>query len=207
VRERVGALAERARQAQEARQQVHSSIPEMKAKFREKLATDPDGAVAELFDALADQRLQQADDEVTAARIDEAIVFADAHIPNFSEQWPGMHGLAREVGYSDEELNAIDDPRPLIILSLANHTARLMKAGIMDRMGNIVNAPQVEAQPLDPRLAAPDPQRTLSGGARSARSNASMADQLNEILAMTPEQFDKFDRENPGAIESLLKAA
>jgi hypothetical protein len=136
--------------------------------------------------------MSEADQAVQTARVEEAIVFADTHIPEFPRQWPAMHALANEIGYSNDEINAIDDGRSLIVLSLANHTARLMKAGIMDRFGNIVNVPQLETTPVDPRLAAPDPQRTLGGtGARSTRGSATIEQQLAEMANMSDEEFNE----------------
>ena len=203
TREAVNQLAERARQAAERRQQVGTDIEAKKAAFREKLASDPDAAVAELFDGIADGQLQQADAAVVQARQDAAIAFADEHIPDFGKRWPEMHGLAKEIGFTDAELDQIDDGRPLVMLSLAAMTARLMKAGVMDRFGNIVNAAAVTTTPVDPRLAAPDPQGTLGNG-RGAKTNPSTADQLNELLAMSEEEFAKVD---PKVIEDLMRKA
>jgi hypothetical protein len=208
VRDQVSALAERARRAAEARAEAQTTIPEMKQKFREKLATDPDAAVQELFDSIADEKLQRVDEAANVARVEEAIAFADTHIPEFGKQWSGMVSLAKEIGYSDAELDGIDDGRALVMLSLANHSARLMKAGVMDRSGNIVNVPTIEPTPLDPRLAAPDPQRTLGGtGARSARGAQTIEQQLAEIDNMSDAELAKFDKDNPGVIDGLLKQA
>jgi hypothetical protein len=116
-----------------------------------------------------------------------------------------MHALANEIGYSNDEINAIDDGRSLIVLSLANHAARLIKAGIMDGYGNIVNVPQLQTTPVDPRLAAPDPQRTLGGtGARSTRGSATIEQQLSDMANMSDEEFNKLP---PEVIEAVLKAA
>lgn len=208
VREQVSALAERAKRAAEERTKVHSTVPELKQKFREKLATDPDAAVAELFDQLADERVQRVDEVADAARVDEAIAFADAHIPDFGKQWTNMVGLAKEIGYSEAELDGISDGRALVMLSLANHAARLMRAGVMDRLGNIVSVPQMETQPLDPRLSAPDPQKTLGGtGARAARGAQSIEQQLGEISEMSDAELAKFEKDNPGVIDGLLRQA
>jgi hypothetical protein len=205
VRNQVSAIAERARAASERRAKLEGMAPDVKAAFREKLAADPDAATAELFDQLIDQRVQEADTEAQTARIEEAIHFADAHIPEFGKNWAGMKDLATEVGYTDDELNAIDDGRPLIVLYLASLTGRLMKSGIMDRFGNIVNVPQMETQPLDPRLSGPDPQKTLGGaGARGARGAQSVEQQLQEISQMSDEEFAKLD---DATLNALLKAA
>jgi hypothetical protein len=208
TRERVGVIAARVKNAAEQRERLATSLPEIKAKFREQLEKDPDAATTALFEALVDNQLSEADAEVQRARVDEAIGFAETHIPEFGKNWPGMHELAREVGYTDDEINAIDDGRPLVTLYLASLAGRLMKSGIMDRFGNIVNVPNIETTPVDPRLSAPDPQRTLGGtGARSTRGSATVEQQLAEIYEMTDEQLNKFERENPGAIDALLKAA
>lgn len=208
VKQKVGAIAERARTAATKRDLLASAVPDLKERFKQRLAEDPDAATAELFDALIDSKLTEADATVQAARVEDAIQFADSHIPEFGKNWPEMHELGRELGYTDDEINAIDDGRPLVALYLANIAARMMKAGIIDRFGNMLNIPHVEPTPLDPRLAAPDPQRTLgAGGSRGVRGAQTVEQQLNEIAEMTDEQLNKFERDNPGAIEALLKAA
>lgn len=205
VREKVNVIAARAKSAAEQRDRLATSIPDLKARFKEQLETDPDGATTMLFEALVDKQMNEADGEVQRARVEEAIVFADTHIPEFGRNWPGMHELARELGYTDDEINAIDDGRPLVTLYLASLAGRLLKSGIMDRFGNLVNVPQVETTPVDPRLAAPDPQRTLGGtGARSTRGSATVEQQLNEIANMSEEEFSKLD---PAMLDALLKAA
>lgn len=207
VREQVAALAERARRAAATRDEVAKTAPQLREEFNQRLQSDPDAATQWLFDQMVNQQVSQADAEAQSARIDEAIGFADAHIPNFGTQWPGMHSLARELGYSDDEVNAIDDARPLITLYLASKTAALMKAGIMDRYGNLTSVPQPEPQPVDPRLAAPTPQRTLGGGARSTRANASLEQQLADIANMSDAELTAFETANPGAIDNLLRQA
>lgn len=207
VNEQVAAIAERARALAEERQRLATEAPTRKSQFREKLASDPDAATAELYDAMVDREVTQADIAARTARIDHAIEFADTHIPEFGKQWAGMQSMAKEIGYSDEELNSIDDGRALVMLSLANHAARLIKAGIMDRSGNLdlSKIPEPTVAPVDPRLAAPDPQKTLGGGgARSARGSQTIEQQLAEIANMSDEEFNKLD---PAVVERLLKAA
>lgn len=207
VRQKVGVIAQRARDASERREKIASSVPDLKEKFRSRLAEDPDAAVAELFDGLVDSKLSEADAAVQSARIDDAIEFADSHIPEFGQNWPQMHELANELGFKDEEVDAIDDGRTLVALYLANIAGRLMKSGVIDRLGNIVNLPHIEPTPLDPRLAAPDPQRTLGGGRQKAGGGESVEAQLNAIAEMTDEELNKFEKDNPGAIDALLKTA
>lgn len=204
TRERVSALAERARQAAEARTQTATDIEARKAAFREKLATDPDGAVTEFVDSFLNDKVQQADAAVIAARQEAAIEFADTHIPEFGNRWPEMQGLAKEIGFSDQELDAIDDGRPLVLLSLANHSARLMKAGLMDRNGNLVNVPALDPTPVDPRLAAPNPQPTLGGARPGAKTNRSVQEQLNDLMNLSEDEFNKLD---PKVLEDLMRQA
>jgi hypothetical protein len=212
IRDSVSQLADRARAAAARRDQVAQQAPELLAQFKAKLAEDPDGATAWLFEQTLNRQVNEADAEAHVARIDEAIAFADTHIPNFGQQWPGMASLAKEVGYTDEELNGINDGRPLLVLSLANHTARLMKARIMDRNGNIdvsklTQLQPVAEQPTDARLTAPTPQRTLGNRSSSTRGNASIEQQLQEILAMDDAQLSEFEAKNPGVIDNLLRQA
>lgn len=205
INDQVGALATRAQAAMKAREEAAAAAPTLKQQFRERLTTDPDAATAEMFDQMVDRRVEAADAEAQQARIDQALGFADTYIPDFGKNWPHMHSLANELGYADNELDTLDDGRALVMLSLANHSARLMKAGVMDRNGNIVAAPTSALQPVDPRLAAPDPQRTLgTGGARSTKSSQSLEQQLSDMLALSPAEFDKLD---PAIFESLMRQA
>lgn len=209
VRSSVSAIAERARAAAERREQVAKVAPNLKENFRKRVTEDPDAAVAELFDALIDQQVTVADTEAEALRFDEAIAFADEHIPNFGGAWPSMKGLANEVGYTDEELNGISDGRSLVMLYLADHTARLMKAGIMDNRGNIdlSKLQPATAEPTDPRLTAPNPQPTLGGGRGSGAVAQTLEQQLAAIADMTEDELGKFDAANPGLIDELLQKA
>lgn len=206
TRDQVSALADRARRAAEARQSTAADIEAQKQAFRERLTTDPDAAVTELFDSLQNNRLAAADANVIAARQEEAIAFADTHIADFGNQWTGMKGLANELGYSDAEMDNIDDGRALVVLSLANHAARLMKAGIMDRAGNIdmSKVPTADLAPVDPRLAAPSPQPTMGGGRGGAKTNPSVTEQLNDLLSLSDEDFNKLD---PKVLEDLMRKA
>jgi hypothetical protein len=207
VKTKVGAVAQRVRAAAESREKIASTVPELKEKFRARLAEDPDAAVAELFDGLVDSKLSEADAAVQSARIDDAITFADTYIPEFGQNWPQMHELANELGFKDEEVNAIDDGRTLVALYLANIAGRLMKAGIIDRLGNIQNIPQIEPTPLDPRLSAPDPQPTLGGGRPKPGGTQSLEEQLNAIAQMSDPELNQFEKDHPGVIDELLKAA
>jgi hypothetical protein len=210
VNEQVTALAERARKAAEDRARIAAEAPTKKNQFRERLASDPDAATAELHDRIVDDEVRQAEEAARVARIDQAISFADTHIADFGNQWAGMKTLANEFGYSDQELDAIDDGRALVMLSLANHSARLIKAGIMDRAGNIDLSKIPNAQPaaVDPRLAAPNPQKTLGGAApRAARGAQTIEQQLSEIANMSDAELAKFETDNPGVIDSLLRQA
>jgi hypothetical protein len=210
VNQRLQAIGEQARALAERRQRLATEAPQRKNAFREKLASDPDAATAELHDAIIDRELTEAEEAARGARFDEAIAFADSHIPEFGKQWPQMQALAKEFNYSDAELDAIDDGRALVMLSLANHSARLMKAGIMDRSGNIdISKLQGgDPPPVDPRLAAPEPQKTLGGtAARSTRGAQTVEQQLAEIANMNDAELAAFEKANPGVIDDLLRKA
>jgi DNA-binding XRE family transcriptional regulator len=210
VNARIQAIGEQARVLAERRQKIAAEAPTKKGQFREKLASDPDAATAELYDAMVDREVSEADEAARTARMDQAIVFADEHIPEFGKQWPGMQTLAKEFGYSDQDLNQIEDGRALVMLSLANHSARLIKAGIMDRSGNIdiSKIPTGEAEITDPRLNAPDPLKTLGGGgARSTAGAQTVEQQLAAINNMSDAELNAFEIANPGKIEELLQKA
>jgi hypothetical protein len=210
VSQRLQAIGEQARALAERRATLAAAAPDKKNAFREKLTNDPDAATAELYDTIVDREVSEAEAAARGARFDEAIAFADTHIPDFGNQWSGMQSLAKEFGYTDQELDAIDDGRALVMLSLANHSARLMKAGIMDRSGNIdISKLQGgDPPPVDPRLAAPDPQKTLGGtAARSTRGAQTVEQQLAEISNMNDAELTAFEKANPGVIEELLRKA
>jgi hypothetical protein len=204
TRDRVNQVAERARTIAAQRDQARASLPELQQQFREKLAADPDAAVAELFDKLQNEKVAKLDEAARSARLDEAVVFADQHIPEFNKQWPEMHGLAKEFGFTDQELDAIDDGRTLVMLSLANHAARLIKGGLMDSRGNLTAGAMPTTTPVDPRLAAPNPQPTLGNGRGGAKTNPSVAEQLQAMLDMPEEEFAKLD---PKVVEDLMRKA
>ena len=210
VNGRLQEISQRTTQLIERRNLLAQRAAERKTQFREKLTSDPDAATAELHDQLVDQEVAEADEAARVARLDQAIVFADEHIPEFGKQWPQMVGLAKEFGYNDDELNQIEDGRALVMLSLANHAARLIKAGIMDRLGNIdlSKIPSGEAALTDPRLTVPDPQRTLGGRAAGSTASAQTVEQqLAAIEAMTDKELDAFEKANPGKIDELLRKA
>lgn len=209
VNARLEDIAANARALAERRDRLAAEAAARKTQFREKLTSDPDAATAELHDAIVDRELTEAEERARAARYDQAIVFADSHIPDFGKQWPGMQTLAKEFGYSDQELDQIDDGRALVMLSLASHAARLMKAGVMDRSGNIdlSKIPAPTADPTDPRLTVPEPQKTLGGRGASTAGAQTIEQQLAAIANMSDAELTKFEQENPGKIEELLRKA
>jgi hypothetical protein len=107
VREKVGVIAQRAKHAAEQRERIATSLPDIKAKFREQLEKDPDAATTALFEALVDKQMSEADQAVQTARVEEAIVFADTHIPEFGEA-SGRDARARERNRLQQRRNKRD---------------------------------------------------------------------------------------------------
>lgn len=199
------ALADRAKAAIERRNLVVTAAGEKKTGFREKLQSDPDAATAEVHDRLVDQDLAAADAEVDRALVEQAVGFARAYVPDFDNRWDGMKELGTELGYTPQEIANIRDGRDIVVLSLAEVAAKLMKGGIIDVRGNLIAMPQPTQEPTDPRLKGPDPVQTLgSGGARASDGTPSAEQQLQNMLSMSDADFDKLD---PAQLESILRAA
>ena len=205
MRENLSAITERVKAAAAARAEAEKTAAERKTQFRERLSSDPDAATADLHDKLVDSEVAAARAAEAQARVDAAIEFGSAHIPEFDKRWPQMQSTLEEIGFAPEELDGINDGRTLVVAYLATIAANAIKAGLMDRSGTIT-APQ--PQPVaeivtDPRLKGPDPVKTLgSTGGRSTKGAASVEQQLADLANMPEDEFNKLD---PSIIEGLLK--
>lgn len=200
------ALASRVTAAMERRNALSGKAGEAKQSFREKLAQDPDAATAEVHDRLVDADIAAADAELDDARIAAAVGFARAHVPDFDQRWEGMKGLAGELGYTPEEIAGIRDGRDIVTFSLAQLSANLIKAGVIDIRGNLTVNPQPSTEEVtDPRLKTPEAIKTLgSGGSRSSDGAKTPEQAVQDLLALSDEEFDKLPQSE---IDKILRAA
>jgi hypothetical protein len=170
--------------------------------FKEKLENDPDAAASELHDRLAQQELERIaaqeaalDRDEANLRFDTAIEVGDKYIPDFRETYPAMVQFAHDVGYSQEEVNGIDDGRDLIILNLARIAGNLMQTKVIDTTGRLL--PQIKAvndTPQDPRLTAPAPIATHTG-ASGGGAALTLEQQAAAATTMSDADFEKLSPE------------
>lgn len=169
-----------------------------KDTFKATLATDPDAATEELNNRLADAELERVaqaeaalDAEEQNARLDEAISMGDKYIPEFRTVYPDIVEFGKNVGYSPEELDAIDDGRDLVVLNLARIAGQLIVSKVIDRTGKLLPAIQPTTEtPQDPRLRAPAAPAT-HGGAPGGGPALTIDKQIDNALGMSDADFDK----------------
>lgn len=181
-----------------------AAIEQRDKDFRQKLAADPDAAALQIHEERIEADRQRIANEEFTARQDAAIGLATQAVPDFQERAPAVYAFGGEMGYSKEELAGISDGRDLVVLSLADMAARLIKGGLMDMRGNLVAAPQPVAEtPTDPRLTAPVPVATLSSTpARPATTTAAPTKQATDLLSMSDADFSKLP---PAELDALLR--
>lgn len=188
VNDTLAAARERAAAARKA-------ITDRQQQFDEQLQNDPDGAARALRQERDADALAAIDAEEHSARVDAAIGLASTAFPDFETRAASVYGFGGEMGYSKEELAGISDGRDLVVLTMAEGMARLMKAGLVDaRTMQLTQAPPpvVDPAPTDPRLTAPTPIATLSSTpARPADSTKTVTTQATDILGMTDADFAK----------------
>lgn len=199
INERVEAARTRAAAARQA-------IADRQKTFNEQLQTDPDAATKTLRDERDAADLAAIDAEEHSARVDAAIGLASTAFPDFEQRAPSVYGFGGEMGYSKEELAGISDGRDLVVLTMAEGMARLMKAGLVDARTMQLRAappPVVDPAPTDPRLTAPAPVATLSSTpARPANANATPGRQATDLLNMSDADFAKLP---PAELDALLR--
>ena len=197
-------LADRAAAARARKDELAAAAEAKKTGFRDKLASDPDAATAELYDLRVDGEIAEADAELARVGYQQAAAFAVQHIPEFAQTWPEMHGIANEFGYTDDELDQISDGRQLVMLGLATYAARAIKSGLMDNRGRLT-IPQAGTPAMDPRLAAPDALASV-GGTRGVAGGSTLTNEqeLARLYALPDAEFNKIPDE---VINALLKQA
>jgi hypothetical protein len=198
-------INERVEATRTAAAAARAKIQERREQFDQQLRDDPDAAARVLRDESDAAALREIDAAEHAARVEAAIGLATQALPDFQERAPAVMAFGGEMGYSRAELEGISDGRDLVVLSLADMAARLIKGGMMDMKGNLLAAaPQAVADaPTDPRLTAPTPHQSLSSApARPANSSKTAAQQADDILGMSDADFDKLP---PAELDALLR--
>lgn len=190
--ETLAQIQDRVRTASERAAAERERISAERTAFQQRLADDPDAATRELHERQITAEEARIAAEEHAARVDAAIGLASLALPDFQERAARVYAFGNAVGYSQQELAGISDGRDLITLSLAEMSARLIQAGMMDMKGNLMAAPPA-AEATDPRLTAPTPMATLSSApARAAPAgNGNVVRQATDILSMNDADFAK----------------
>jgi hypothetical protein len=204
-REQLEGFTKRAQEVIADRRAKREAIAGKRQKFKEQLETDPDAATRDMHEEmLSKEEAELLNEERTVAH--EA-AFAQAAIAFPDIDRAALTEFGGQLNYSPEEISGVTDVRDLATLQLASLSGRLLMAGIIDIRGNLLAAPQaVEA--TDPRLTPPPAPATLSSApARSSEQVPTVHKQLQDIHAMSTKELDAWERQNPGMLEKLLRAA
>lgn len=197
---------ENLRAEQERIERARQAVRDRRASFDQQLEQDPDAATRAMREETDAAELARLDAEEMKVRQDTAIGMATSALPDyFTPNATAIHAFGGEVGYSKEELSAISDGRDLVVLSLANMAATLIKGGMMNTKGELITTPPpvVDPAPTDPRLTTPQPPQTLSSTpARPAASGISAERQATDVLNMSDADFNKLP---PAELDALLR--
>lgn len=177
-----------------------ADIAARRAAFDQQLQDDPDAATRALAEQQFTAEELQAQAEAEAAerdlRLDQAFQLASSAIPDLPERVKDIYAFGGEMNFTPEELNAIDDGRQLVTLYLASLTGNLMRAGMIDIRGNLLQAPPA-VQTTDPRLTTPAVPRTLNGTPPRPTDAAKTPEQtMADLLNMTEADFAKLSTED-----------
>lgn len=171
-----------------------------KKAFAETLESDPDAAAKLLADrafAAEEQAAQNDADQLDQdLRFDEAINFAGKYIPDFGKVAPAMQSFGTEMGFSPQEVAAIDDGRQLVTLYLASLAGNMIKAGAIDLRGNLIAAKAVADDITDPRLKQPGAPTTAGSGGGQPSVTTPLDKQAAAMLQMSEEDFAKLSDED-----------
>ena len=199
-------INDRVAQAKERAAAARQAIADRQKQFDEQLQTDPDAATKALRAERDAADLAAIDAEEHGARVDAAIGLASTAFPDFEQRAPAVYGFGGEMGYSKEELAGISDGRDLVVLTMAEGMARLMKAGLVDVRTMQLTAsppPVVDPAPTDPRLTAPAPVATLSSTpARPTSGGKTVTNQATDLLGLSDADFAKLPA---GELDALMR--
>jgi hypothetical protein len=183
-----------------------AALGEDSKRFKDLLENDPDAATRLAFERSQAQEAASIDAEEDGARMDAAIAMARQGIPDFEQVYPEIMNFGEGMGYSKEELGGIRDGRDILMLEIGRRYKRLFDAGIIDVHGNLL-APPATVEATDPRLTpGATPITTLSSGpARTAAGAKTPQQQAEDLLKMSDEELERFEKANPGVFEDLIK--
>jgi hypothetical protein len=204
TRETLEQVQERARGALGRIAEERTRLGTQREQFAQQLQDDPDAATRAVHERQMSEdeaRLVQQERQVLS---DAAHGFAHQAVPDWDTQRAGVEAFGAEMNYSPEEIAGITDGRDLITLYLASKMGALIKGGICDLRGNLVQPPEPVVA-TDPRLTAPTPVTTLSSSpARSGGGAKTIEDELVDLTRMSDADFDKLD---PRVLENILRKA
>jgi hypothetical protein len=115
-------------------------------------------------------------------------------------------GLAKEFGYKDEELNRSTTAARSSCSASRTTRPGSSRPASWTASGNIdlSKIPTGEAEPTDPRLTAPDPQKTLGRSAvRAARRRSDDRTAAGRDRQHERRRARAFEKANPGKIDEL----
>lgn len=195
-------INERVQQATQRAQAARDAARQRQQQFNEQLQNDPDAATRQLADERHAAELRQIDAEEFQARQAAAVGLATQALPGFAESAGQIQTFGGEMGYSPEELDSISDGRDLVVLGMAERFARLVKGGIIDLNGQLLQRPEPVAA-TDPRLNTPAPVPTLSSApARPAGSGPTAEKQATDLLGLSDADFAKLP---PGEFDAIMR--
>jgi hypothetical protein len=176
------------------------AVQAKRTEFDQQLEADPDAATRRLAHERFAEEERVAEEEAAQAlheaRVSEAFHLASRAIPDFAERAPAILSFGNEMGYSADELRGIADGRDMVTLYLASIAGNMIKAGLMDTKGNLLQQAQPSVQATDPRLKTPAAPQTLSSApGRTTDAGKSPEQQLLDILNLSPEEFAKIDED------------
>lgn len=190
---------------QQARDAKVAELQGKRTAFEEKVKNDPDAALLDAHEQQIkrdeDQARREAEQAEFEARADAAIELASSCIPDFAQRAPAIRSFGQEMGFSADEVGNMVDGRQIVTLHLAQISANLIKAGMMDSAGRFLKLPEPTTK-LD---GNPPPRQPFNRQpARGANVAPSLDQQLADINNMSDADFDKL---KPEELEALLRAA
>ena len=192
-------------EAQTRKQARLTELASRDAAFKAKLENDPDAANLELHERMTAEERNRIELEDHTARVDAGIALASMALPDFAQRAPNIFSFGREIGFSDDEINAVTDGREIVVLGLAQMAGNLIKSGLMDLHGNLTNIPEPIAN-TDPRLQQRTAVNTHSSTtARTTGGGTDVDKQLQNMLTMSDADFDKLA--SSPEFENLMRQA
>lgn len=162
------------------------------AKFKARLAEDPDAAVTEAFEATQQRERELAEAEAFQSYVAQQTEITRQIIPRFDDVAPEMlqFGIDR-IGYDEMGLRNAHDARDMMCLYMASRFDKLVQAGVVDMEGRVLQ--QAAPSPVrQPPVATRTPPTTLSAiPGNGGGGSKSLKDQASDLLNMSEADFEK----------------